>query len=167
MIFIRNTAKTYSLSCYKSQKIAYICAYPIHKITSMKKIISILAVLLITITAFAYDFTGKTFRGTAEAYTGKKMTVTAKFRTNSRLTMTTSGGGIKPMTDAGMMWEVSGDFINLYDSSGTCSYLAIDEDDNGEITLSMCDDFGNPYITLREVKASAAPKRSSKTSKRR
>ena len=71
------------------------------------------------------------------------------------------------MTDAGMMWEVSGDFINLYDSSGTCSYLAIDEDDNGEITLSMCDDFGNPYITLREVKASAAPKRSSKTSKRR
>lgn len=133
-----------------------------------KRLLTLTLALTVATIAMAFNFTGKTFKGTATNDNGSSITITAKFRANNRLTMSYSGKGIKPETDSGMMWEISGDFINIYDSTGDYSYFAIDWDEDG-VCLSMCDANGYPYVTLHEVKTTttAPAAKSSKSGKRR
>lgn len=132
----------------------------------MKKFITLLFAMLISITAMAYDFTGKTFKGTSTTNKGTTATVTLKFRANNRATMAYSGKGYGSQSDSNMYWEVSGDYINIMDSAGNIEYLAIDYED-GKVTLSMLDDYGDAYLTLREAAASTGKSTSKSKSKRR
>ncbi len=132
----------------------------------MKKFITFLFAMLISITAMAYDFTGKTFKGTAPTNMGTTATVTVKFRANNRATIAYSGKGYGSHSDSNVYWEVSGDFINLMDSSGSIDYLAIGYED-GKVTLSMLDDYGDAYLTMKEAAASTGKSTSKGKSKRR
>lgn len=134
----------------------------------MKKFLMLLAAMMVSVAAMAYDFTGKTFRGTSVANNGNKVTVTAKFRANNRLTMSYSGKGYGTNTDSNMYWENVGDYINICDSTGDTNYLVVGTDTDGKVMLQMCDANGHPYVTLKEAAAGqAAGKSSKKTGKKR
>lgn len=128
---------------------------------NMKRTVSILASFLLALVAFAYDFTGRTFSG-EEIVNGRKVTVTYHFKSNGRLTGAYKVAGQGSNSDNGMLWEVSGDYINYYDSTGDYGYLMIDEEE-GEPILIMFDSQHNPCLTLREVKGAPQKSKSRRT----
>lgn len=123
----------------------------------MRKLISFIVCVFVAITAMAFDFTGKTFRGST-TMNGKKVTITYKFKANHRMSGTLSMAGSPSETDSGMQWEVSGDYLNFYDSTGDYSYMKLEEE-NGEIILIAFDSYGNPAMTFRQVTSTGSKKK--------
>lgn len=115
----------------------------------MRKVISFIVCVLVAVTAMAFDFTGKTFRGST-TMNGKKVTITYKFKANHRMSGTVAIAGSPSETDSGMQWEVSGDYLNFYDSTGDYSYMKIEEE-NGKIILIAYNSQGDPAMTFRQV----------------
>lgn len=89
---------------------------------------------------------------------GKKVTITYKFKANHRMSGTLSMAGSPSETDSGMQWEVSGDYVNFYDSTGDYSYMKLEEE-NGEIILIAFDSYGNPAMTFRKVTSTGSKKK--------
>lgn len=114
-----------------------------------------LASVVVAVAAFAFDFTGKTFRGET-TMDGVKVTITYRFKAGNRLSGTLAIQGRKPQTDNGMIWEVSGDYINIFDSTGDMSYMQISGAEYGNPVLTAFDSYGREVMTFYQVK-SAAP----------
>ncbi|MDE6193957.1 MAG: hypothetical protein K2M83_08245 [Muribaculaceae bacterium] len=125
----------------------------------MKRLIFLLMSVVVAVAAFAFDFTGKTFRGNG-SMGGTKVTVTYRFKANNRMTGTIAIQGQKPDTDSGMHWEISGDYMNIYDSTGDRSYMEISESDGKPILIAF-DSYGNEAMVFKQVQASPASKKSS------
>lgn len=121
---------------------------------------------MIMASAYAFNFTGKTFRGSSELADGTKATVTYVFRANNRLTGTIAQTGKNTKTYTNLYWEVSGGFINIYEpATGDFSYLGImdDCDDDGDcegVILIGYDSWGNESMYFSEVKSAPAKKTS-------
>ncbi|MDE5849683.1 MAG: hypothetical protein K2H38_06035 [Muribaculaceae bacterium] len=129
----------------------------------MKKVLVFLLCVVATIASFAYDFTGKTFRGSG-SMGGTKVTITYRFKANNRMSATISIQGQKPESDNGMHWEISGDYMNIYDSTGDMTYMEISEQD-GKPVLIAFDSYGNEAMVFKQVQASSTSKKS--TSKKK
>ncbi|MBD5230992.1 MAG: hypothetical protein HDS66_02390 [Bacteroidales bacterium] len=132
----------------------------------MKRIIFMLLAVLISLSAAAFNFTGKTFRA-VRSEDGITLTATIKFYANNRASLSYNAPGHGSATDPHALWEVSGDYVNIIDATGDLSVLGIDEDEQG-VYLIMYDQNGYPYLVYREVKT--APKSGGakrKTGKRR
>lgn len=123
----------------------------------MKRIIVLFFSIMAVISAFAFDFTGKTFRGTS-SMNGTKVTITYRFKANNRLSSTLSVQGQKPLSDNGMHWEISGDFINIFDSTGDMTYMHISESD-GKTVLIAFDSYGKEAMVFKQVPTSSTPKK--------
>lgn len=121
----------------------------------MKRFVAMLASVVVAVAAFAFDFTGKTFRGET-TMDGVKVTITYRFKAGNRLSGTLAIQGRKPQTDNGMIWEVSGDYINIFDSTGDMSYMQISGAEYGNPVLTAFDSYGREAMTFYQVK-SAAP----------
>lgn len=128
----------------------------------MKKAILIALACFMSIAAMAYDFTGKKFVGKISGPGGPPVTTTMLFRSGGKATLTYSVKGGAKESDTRARWEVSGDFINLMDSTGDVSFLEIGEDEEGIYLLFTP---GNSTMVLREAKT--APKKASPAKKRR
>ena len=130
----------------------------------MKRFLTLAVVVIMTcISAFAYSFGGKTFSGKMEG-NGAYMTMTFSFRNNGRVSVksVTKMPNRKPVTETFVQnWEVSGDYINIFDKYGNPAYLEIDQDEKG-VCLIFNDEYGNPLLVMHE---SAAPAASSGTKK--
>lgn len=132
----------------------------------MKRILSILLALCMTVSAMAYSFTGKTFKGTTDI-NGSELTLTIRFKTSEKASMSYSGKGLRSQSDSNIYWQLSGDVINLVDSTGGISYLMIERDEEDNILLCMQDDYGNYAICLQEVKGAPDTKKKSTGKKKR
>lgn len=117
----------------------------------MKKFLSFLLSLMVSISAMAFDFTGKTFRGT-ETVDGAKVTITYRFKANNRASATLAISGQRPYND-NIYWEVSGGYINIVDSTGDYGYMLIDEEE-GKTILIAFDSYGNEAMRFYQVAAS-------------
>ena len=128
----------------------------------MKRISFLLLGIVSAICAFAFDFTGKTFRGTS-SMGGTKVTITYRFKANNRMSGTLAIQGQKPDNDNGMHWEISGDYMNIYDSNGDRTYMEISEQD-GKTVLIAFDSYGNEAMVFKQVvnQASSKPRTSKK-----
>ncbi len=133
---------------------------------NMRKIVSFLCCVVVALSSLAYNFVGKTFRGTGY-FDGRKMTMTMNFKANNRMSASYTYGG-KTESDSKMIWEEAGDYLNLYDSTGDYMYVMIDEDeDTGETVLVMFDSSHNPCFVLRPVASSSGSSRKSSSKKSR
>lgn len=129
----------------------------------MRRIIFLFVSLLISMSAMAYSFVGKTFSGTADNENGKA-TVSIVFKAGDKGTVTTVVNG-KRMSDA-ILWEVSGDYINLYDRYGNlCYFLQIDYDGENPV-LGLQDNNGYVVMWLSQSKAAAPAAGKTKKKKR-
>lgn len=122
--------------------------------------------LCLALSAFAFDFAGKSFRVQLPAENGKKAEMTLTFKQNGRATGVIKLGG-KNVHSAGMMWEVSGDIINLYDlNTGQTEYLTINyemgNNGNYDVVLIVDDPYGNNGLVLRQIDTPAAKKSTKK-----
>ncbi len=122
----------------------------------MKRIAILLFGIFLAISAFAFDFTGKTFRGTT-TMNGAKVTITYRFKANNRMSGTLSIQGQKPDVDNGMHWEISGDYMNIYDSTGDVTYMEISEAD-GKTVLIAFDSAGREAMVFKQVVSKPASK---------
>ncbi|MDE7351146.1 MAG: hypothetical protein K2N25_08765 [Muribaculaceae bacterium] len=129
----------------------------------MKKLLCLLFGSFLAISAYAFDFAGKTFRGNG-SMGGTKVTITYRFKANNRMSATISIQGQKPESDNGMHWEISGDYMNIYDSTGDMTYMEISEQD-GKPVLIAFDSYGNEAMVFKQVQASSTSKKS--TSKKK
>ena len=129
----------------------------------MKRMLVTLFSVMMAVAAFAFDFTGKTFRGTS-SMNGTKVTITYRFKANNRMSGTIAIQGQKPDTDSGMHWEISGDYMNIYDSTGDMSYMEISEPE-GKPVLIAFDSNGREAMVFRQVTSSSSSKKS--TSKKK
>lgn len=134
----------------------------------MNKFYILIVSLIFSVSAFAYNFTGKTFKGIYEEDGRELGTITFAFKANNKCssTLTVRGQGTKHGT---LLWEVSGDFINLYEpATGDYMYLEIykDCDDDGDCVdcLLIKDDYGNVAMMLYEVKTSTKKSSTKKSS---
>lgn len=130
----------------------------------MKRFLLLFFCVAVTTVAFAFEFAGKTFRGTG-SMNGTKVSITYTFKANNRLSGTISIAGQKPDTDNGMHWEVSGDYVNIFDSIGDMSYMEISEE-NGKTVLIAYDSYGNQAMIFRQVTAPAKSKKGATKRKR-
>lgn len=96
----------------------------------MKKFFLILVGLLISFSAFAFDFTGKTFRA-VRSEDSIKLTATVQFRANDRAVLSYSATGMRTQTDSNAICEDVGDWVNIIDSTGDLSVWRIEEDEDG------------------------------------
>lgn len=128
----------------------------------MKRFLLFLTVALIAFSASAYNFVGKTFTGVVEEG-DVKATVSIYFRTNTYATMKITMTGMKSKSDSRVLWEESGDFINLMDSTGTVMFIRIERDSEG-LLLVLLDQGGNIMFDMRE---SATVPKAGKSNKRR
>lgn len=131
----------------------------------LKRITLLLLSVILGISAFAFDFVGKTYKGKNP----DNSVMTISFRSNGRAPSTITSNGRK-IYSATMGWEISGDFINLYDpKSGEVFYLAItqdcDESENCEVVLVIPSQYGGYGTKFYQVKSSGSS--SSKSSKRK
>ena len=129
----------------------------------MKRMLVTLFSVMMAVAAFAFDFTGKTFRGTS-SMNGTKVTITYRFKANNRMSGTIAIQGQKPDTDSGMHWEISGDYMNIYDSTGDMSYMEISESE-GKPVLIAFDSNGREAMVFRQETSSSSSKKS--TSKKK
>lgn len=129
----------------------------------MKKLLILLLGIFSTVAAYAFDFAGKTFRGTG-SMGGTKVTITYRFKANNRMSGTISIQGQKPDTDNGMHWEISGDYLNIYDSTGDMTYMEISEQD-GKTVLIAFDSYGKESMVFKQVQASSTAKKSTSRKK--
>lgn len=138
----------------------------------MRKIICLIFAGLMAVSASAFNFVGKTFRGSSELDDGSVATITYVFRANNKLTSTLAQTGKRTQMYSNLMWEVSGEYINIYEpATGGVSYLGIEQDcdDHGDcdgVILVGYDSWGNEAMYFDEVKKPAA-KKSGKKSKRK
>lgn len=136
----------------------------------MNRIITLILSLLISFSALAFNFTGKTFRGTNVFPDGSKATITFVFRANNKVSSTLSRTGSRTQSTT-LLWEESGDFINFYDpATGDLMVFGVEDeyDDNGNfsgVALIGYDSLGNEAMRLRQVKSSPAKKSSGKKRK--
>lgn len=120
-----------------------------------KRLFSFAMMLVMAVTAFAYSFTGKTYKGDLP---GGSMTV--KFTSASRGTMTLKANG--QSESKSFRYEVSGQIINLYVNGGI-DYIYIDTDqDYGNDAIYMVDPYGNPYIVLERTASSSGTSKKKK-----
>lgn len=90
-------------------------------------LLSILS-LFLSLPTLAFNFAGKTFKGEMDLVDGSKAVVTLSFRANNRCYGTTKQTGKKAQS-ASLMWEIAGDYMNLYEiANGDLMVLGIDED---------------------------------------
>ena len=127
----------------------------------MKKILMLLMATAVSLSAMAFNFAGKTFRGTTEDADAGTMTV--KFRNGSRMTITVAAKGMRTQT-VSAQYEQSGGIINVYHNNGAIDYLYLADTEDG-ISMYIVDDYGNPALWLYEIKSS--PAKESSTTKRR
>ena len=125
----------------------------------MKRVIFLLAAIMVSVSAMAFDFAGKTFKA-KRSENGITMTATAKFMSGGRCSMSMTATGMKSQSDPNMYWEEVGDWLNIMDSTGDLSVWAIKEDKDG-VYLVMPDQNGYPYLEFRQVKT--APKSAGKS----
>ena len=125
----------------------------------MKRVIFLLVAIMVSVSAMAFDFAGKTFKA-KRSENGITLTVTAKFMSGGRCSMTYTATGMKSQSDPNMYWEEAGDWLNIMDSTGDLSVWSINEDEEG-IYLIMYDQSGYPYLEFRQVKT--APKSAGKS----
>lgn len=128
----------------------------------MRRFFMLLMVAFVAVAAFAFDFTGKTFQGTSMV-NETKVTITYRFKANNRMSATLSVQGQKPETYSGM-WEISGDYMNIFDSTGDMSYMEISYSD-GEPVLIAFDSYGREAMIFKQVKSK--PTSRSRPSKKR
>lgn len=131
----------------------------------MKKIFLMLIGLLISFSAFAFDFTGKTFRA-VRSEDGIKLTATVQFRANNRAVLSYSATGMRSQTDSNAIWEDVGDWINIIDSTGDLMVWRIEEDEDG-VVLVMTDQIGHPYLVFHQVKTAPKATGTKKKSRKR
>lgn len=124
----------------------------------MKRVIFLLTAIMVSVSAMAFDFAGKTFKA-KRTENGVTLTATAKFMSGGRLSMTFTATGMKSQSDPNMHWEEAGDWLNVVDSTGDLSVWAIKEDEDG-VYLVMLDQNGYPYLEFHQVKT--APKTTGK-----
>ncbi len=115
-----------------------------------------LMVTFVAVAAYAFDFTGKTFQGSSTV-NGTKVTITYRFKANNRMSGTLSFQGQKPETDNGMYWEISGDYMNIFDSTGNMTYMEISEAD-GKPVLIAFDSAGREAMILKQVTSKSTTK---------
>ncbi|MDE6271580.1 MAG: hypothetical protein K2M31_01055 [Muribaculaceae bacterium] len=131
----------------------------------MKRFFIFLCSLIITLSSFAYNFGGKTFKGTETIPGGGKISVTMSFRTDGHATGSYTYGG-KTKTGK-LLWEVSGDYINLYEpATGDQSYLGIDYDGNN-VYLIFYDNYGNEAMYLYPSASGSSSSKKSSSKKRK
>lgn len=131
----------------------------------MRRIISLLLCVFVAVAAFAFDFTGKTFQGSSTV-NGTKVTITYRFKANNRMSGTLSFQGQKPNTDNGMHWEISGNYMNIYDSTEDVTYMEISEAD-GKPVLIAFDSAGRETMIFKQVISKPSSKSKSGASKKR
>ncbi len=122
----------------------------------MRRILMFLMVTFVAVAAYAFDFTGKTFQGSSTV-NGTKVTITYRFKANNRMSGTLSFQGQKPETDNGMYWEISGDYMNIFDSTGNMTYMEISEAD-GKPVLIAFDSAGREAMILKQVTSKSTTK---------
>lgn len=138
----------------------------------MNRFVIFLLALFFSISAFAYNFTGKTFRGTCDDGYGGEAVVTFSFKANNKCSSTLKIPGQKTQY-GNLIWEVAGGFINLFEvGNGDYMYLTIDQDcdddgDCGEIYLVACDSNGMAAMELYEVKNPSKNNSKKRSSKKR
>lgn len=127
----------------------------------MKRLLTLTGTLLVTLSSFAFNFIGKTFRGTNEL--DEPMSITFTTSEKAKVYLKLKGQKAESGT---IYWEVSGDYINLYDPQSGLFFMAlgIDEDDYNNIALVGYDHNGRPTIYLEQVKSAPSSKSSSKKS---
>ena len=129
----------------------------------MIRLFTIALSFLLSISAFAFNFIGKTFRGTSVLPNGAKATITFVFRSSNRATSTLSVTGKRAET-ASLLWEESGEYINFYEpSTGDFMAFGVEEDGDG-VALIGYDSLGNEAMRLTQVKSTAAKKSGTKKS---
>ncbi len=122
----------------------------------MRRILMFLMVTFVAVAAYGFDFTGKTFQGSSTV-NGTKVTITYRFKANNRMSGTLSFQGQKPETDNGMYWEISGDYMNIFDSTGNMTYMEISEAD-GKPVLIAFDSAGREAMILKQVTSKSTTK---------
>lgn len=95
---------------------------------------------------------------------GTKVTITYRFKANNRMSGTISIQGQKPDTDNGMHWEISGDYMNIYDSTGDMTYMEISEQD-GKTVLIAFDSYGEESMVFKQLQTSSTEKKSTSRKK--
>ncbi|MDE7414531.1 MAG: hypothetical protein K2N05_12200 [Muribaculaceae bacterium] len=134
--------------------------------TNLHRGIMLVLTLVMSLSSFAFDFTGKTFKGSRTE--GKdKLTLTIRFMANHRASATMAITGEKTKSDSNFYWEISGDYINFYDSNGNPAYILIDwGKDYGEEwdvpQLDVLTPAGDVLVTLKYT-----PTTSSSSSKKK
>ena len=138
----------------------------------MKKFICSFCALLFAASGFAFNFVGKTFRGSAVLDDGSTVTVTYVFKANGRLSCSFTQTGKRTNSSNGLLWEVSGDYINVYEpATGDFTYLRIEEDcdDDGDcdgVILVGFDSMGNEAMYFDQVKSAPKSNKAKKSTKK-
>ena len=136
----------------------------------MNRLETVILSMLISVSAFAFNFTGKTFRGTNVFPDGSKATITFVFRGNNKVSSTLSRTGSRTQSTT-LLWEEAGDFINFYEpATGDLMVFGVEDeyDDNGNfsgVVLIGYDSLGHEAMRLRQVKSTPAKKSSGKKRK--
>ena len=116
----------------------------------MKKIILTLFAAVLSLTTYAFDFTGKTFRAHYDVDNVGSLIVTVSFRANHTATMTMELVGNPTNTDSNVRWEINNNQLVLTDSTGDDAYCNFKEQPDGTVVISMPVGDGKPDFIFHQ-----------------
>lgn len=129
----------------------------------MKKLITLLVAVVFTVSAYAFDFGGKTFSGTI-SQDGVRVKMTYVLKSNGRVSASMTVNG-RTQTGQGT-WQVSGDYLYLVNDTGDTEVVEIGEE-NGKTVLYEIDEYGNHIMTLRQTAAGSGSKKTNGSKKKK